>query len=606
MTIGQKSWIRDVVRLSHLAPPNYRLFSVSIIFICLGSLFEGISLGLLTPLINSLIHGGNVAELSSSRFYHLLSKLMPVTRFHQFFLALLAAILISIILKNLLMYISENIMSQITRDAEHKLRTRIYERYLSFSKIFFDKNKIGDLSDLAINQVVTACFIYRSMHTLILYSLMAIVYSGMMVFISWKLTLMSLALLPCLYVVISVINKKIAAATNHKFIIDQQMNSSMVDTLSNMTLIRSYANEETEKECYQKISLRSSQNLFGIIKKILFAEHSQEIVLAIATSLLIISCVFIFFKNEAISVASFLSFFILLRRFSLSLTHIGNIFSEMPRYTTPLNRILWVFEDEDKQFLKNGSRPFEGLKNKIEFIHVGIEFNGLPILKNFNLTVPKGKMTALVGPTGSGKTTIINLACRFYEVSSGDILYDGISVKEYDWKSLRRKIAIVDQQLSIFNTTIRENIGYGLKRVLSDAELDVIAKQVALYDFVHNLPKRYDTEVGDRGLRLSGGERQRIAIARALLKNPDIFIFDEATSSLDMETEVVIQRTLESIAQGRTMIVIAHRISTIKNADNIVFIENGSVAEQGTFAELLDKKERFYHYWKLHGLNKES
>ena len=210
------------------------------------------------------------------------------------------------------------------------------------------------------------------------------------------------------------------------------------------------------------------------------------------------------------------------------------------------------------------------------------------VLKGVNLDVPRGSMLAVVGPSGNGKTTLLDLIPRFYDPKKGRVMIDGVDIKEVKLKSLRRQIGIVTQETILFNDSIRANIAYG-KPDTGDEEIKKAALQANAHDFIMRMPRGYDTVIGDRGMRISGGERQRIAIARALLKNPPILILDEATSQLDSESERIVQEALDRLIQGRTVFVIAHRLSTVRNADKIVVLDKGVIVEQGTHAQLLEK-----------------
>jgi ATP-binding cassette subfamily B protein len=261
-------------------------------------------------------------------------------------------------------------------------------------------------------------------------------------------------------------------------------------------------------------------------------------------------------------------------------------------------RFIEIMDTKPEITEKENAMELKNAKGDIEFRNVSFSYDGgSEVLRNINLKIPAGKTLALVGPSGAGKTTLCHLIPRFYDVLEGEILIDGINIKDVTLKSLRRNIGIVQQDVFLFAGTIKENIAYG-KPDATDEEIIEAAKKARIHDFIMSLENGYDTYVGERGIRLSGGQKQRIAIARVFLKNPPILILDEATSSLDNETELMIQQSLEELSKGRTTLVVAHRLSTIKHADEIIVITKDGIAERGTHEELLGKRGYYYRLYK--------
>ncbi|MBI2095846.1 MAG: ABC transporter ATP-binding protein [Candidatus Omnitrophica bacterium] len=590
--------IRSLLRLTH---SNLGRFWFSIGLLMLASLFEGVSVGLFVPLLSLLMKNGDVSFMTEAPALKPLLALWPSLGFKEIFFLMLAGIVAGVTVKNGLVYASELIVSRLSRQTEHVLRTRIFDRYLSFGKLFFDRHKTGGLNELAIHQVVTACRVFEFVHSILLHACLVAVYFAAMAYLSWKLTLFSLALAPCTYLIIRIIAKKIDFSSREKFNIDQEIDSCMVNNLGNMTLIQSYTSEERESERYRRLSETARVNLNSIWKKIFFTPHAQDVVLTLALGALLVVYVLTTPRSGAggiLKVSYFLSFFIFLRRFTGSLSVIGGSLTEMTRAQEPIRRIAELFEDAGKPFVKSGGRRLDAFRDRIAFESVSFGYDGGELLKNVSLVFEQGKTTAVVGATGSGKTTLVSMIPRFYDPSAGRILLDGVPLGEYDLRSLRRQVAMVSQDTQMMNTTIRHNMTYSLEKV-SEAALNEAAQKAHLYDFIMALPDRYETSVGEKGVRLSGGERQRIAIARAILKDPRIFIFDEATSALDMETELAVQKSIEELTRGRTVILVAHRLSTIRKADRIVVIEKGAVVEEGSFDELMAKKSRFHFYWSF-------
>ena len=258
-----------------------------------------------------------------------------------------------------------------------------------------------------------------------------------------------------------------------------------------------------------------------------------------------------------------------------------------------------IFNDKDKYTIPGGTTEFKNMETSIDIHNLVFSYpKGNPIIKGITVSFEKGKTIAIVGSSGGGKTTLINLLMRFYDSDPGSILIDGQDIRDFTLKSLRSKIAVVSQESFLFNAPLRFNIAYGFSDELSDDAILKAVKKARLLDFINKLPEGLDTEVGDRGVKLSGGEKQRVSIARAILKGAQIIMLDEATSSLDSITEKLIQEALDDLIEGKTTIVVAHRLSTIQHADKVIVLEDGNVIEKGPLQELLDTKGRFYENWE--------
>lgn len=303
-------------------------------------------------------------------------------------------------------------------------------------------------------------------------------------------------------------------------------------------------------------------------------------------------------KGRKTDIAPFLIYFYIIRRASYQFAPLNQFRASVASIRGYLSEIFKMLDDKDKFFVVGGQREFTGLKRSIEFRNLNFSYiNGVEVLRDLNLFIEKDKTTAIVGPTGAGKSTLVSLILRFYDCPPSSVFIDGVDIREFTLESLMKRMAFVGQEALLFNDSIKNNIEYGLDKV-ADEELEDVVKKARLYDFIMKLPQKYDTLIGDRGVKLSGGEKQRLSIARVLLKKAEILILDEATSSLDTTTEKLMQEAIEETVKGRTTIVIAHRLSTIKNADKIVVIENGRLMEQGSLNELLEKKGKFYQYWQ--------
>jgi subfamily B ATP-binding cassette protein MsbA len=308
---------------------------------------------------------------------------------------------------------------------------------------------------------------------------------------------------------------------------------------------------------------------------------------------------FFLFKEQSGTIPSYMVFLLVLRRSTFAFGFFSDFRASLNSVAGPIKEVMKIFDDENKFILIDGAKDFKGLKHLIQLDNLSFSYpNGNRMLKGVTFSIEQGKMTAIVGPSGSGKTTIINLLMRFYDSPPKAIKFDSIDISEFTFDSFRRHTAIVSQEIELFNATIKMNLTYGLAGKVDEEKILDAVKKARLYDFINQLPNRFETVVGDRGVKLSGGEKQRLAIARAILKEADLLLLDEATSALDTRTEKLIQESLDELTKDKTTVVVAHRLSTIKNAHKIVVIEHGEVMEEGSLNELLERKGKFYQYWQ--------
>jgi ABC-type multidrug transport system fused ATPase/permease subunit len=294
------------------------------------------------------------------------------------------------------------------------------------------------------------------------------------------------------------------------------------------------------------------------------------------------------------SVGQLISFVLYSTFVGASFGGVAELYAQIQKAVGATERVFELLDETPEKI--NGTSNFEKIQGNVTFQNVSFFYPSRPeiqVLKDVSFTANYGKKIAIVGPSGAGKSTISSLLLRFYDIAGGSILIDGKSIYDYDLESLRGNMSIVPQDVILFGGSIRENIAYG-KPTATEEEILLAAKQANALDFVNGFPEKFDTLVGERGIKLSGGQRQRIAIARALLKNPSILILDEATSSLDSESEKLVQEALENLMEGRTSIIIAHRLATIRNADAILVLNDGVIAEQGTHKELLEIENGIY------------
>ena len=376
------------------------------------------------------------------------------------------------------------------------------------------------------------------------------------------------------------------------------LNSRLANNLSGINTIKSFTAEAYESarfagesEAYRK------SNTKAIKLSAAFNPLIRMLILVGFTALL-------FWGGMAtyagkISIGNFSVLLVLVQRLLWPLVELGEIFDKYQRAMASTNRIMDLLDAPINIIAGDKSLPVEQVRGEIDFQEVTFAYhNREPVIKNLSLHIPAGRTTAIVGSTGSGKSTLVKLLLRFYDISSGRITIDGVDIQELNLGDLRRSVGLVSQDVFLFHGTVAENIAYGTFDA-TDEQIIAAAKIAEAHDFIMHLPQSYETIVGERGQKLSGGQRQRIAIARAVLKNPPILVLDEATSAVDNETEAAIQRSLERITVNRTTIAIAHRLSTIRNADCIYVMEYGELVESGTHEKLLEKNGIYSNLWRV-------
>lgn len=415
----------------------------------------------------------------------------------------------------------------------------------------------------------------------------------LMLNINVKLAISTFILVPILTVLIVYFNKRMTKVTTGIFKDLGNFNAGVENAISGVRVVQAFANEPHEKGRFRVLNqaYRQSKLMFY---KVMGLSFSFNYFLTRLISLFALLFGAYFTINGEISYGEFVGFILLTNVFIRPIEKINNVIESYPKGFAGFKRFLEVMDTEPAIQDEKDAKPAKAFRGDIAYNHVSFEYSdGKNVLNHINLSIKAGETVAFVGPSGAGKTTICNLLPRFYDVSAGEITIDGENIKRFTLPSLRAQIGVVQQDVFLFSGTVRENIAYG-KLDASDEEIEHVVKLAHLSKVVEEMPDGLDTIIGERGVKLSGGQKQRLAIARMFLKNPPILILDEATSALDTETEQVIQASLEELAEGRTTLIIAHRLATIKHADRIIVVNETGIAETGTHNELLAQDNGAY------------
>ncbi len=479
------------------------------------------------------------------------------------------------------------------QDIVKDIRDKLFNHIINFRMRYFDNTAVGQLVTRSVFDIESIARIFSQGLFMIISDLMkmgvAIVF---MLYMNWKLTMIVLVAMPILLVATRIFQKKMKGAFEEVRTQVANLNTFIQERLTGMKIVQLFSREKIEYEKFKEIN---NKHRTAWLKNVLYNSvffPVADIVSSITLGVLIWYGANDIVQNGNTTMGDLVTYTMLVGMLFNPLRQIADKFNEMQMGMIAANRVFDILETDLTQ--PNGIVEVKSFEGNIEFIDVRFGYKeNEEVLKGINLTIQKGETLAIVGSTGAGKTTIINLLNRFYEINSGEILIDGTNIKQYEIGSLRKQISIVLQDVFLFADTIYNNI------TLYDPEIsreDVIeaSKQIGLHDFIMGLPGGYDYNVKERGVMLSSGQRQLIAFLRAYLSNPSILILDEATSSVDTYSEELIQKAKDTLTQNRTSIVIAHRLTTIMNADQIIVMDKGQIVEKGTHKQLLKKENGFY------------
>ena len=513
-------------------------------------------------------------------------------------LARLAGITAGLFLvQKLAQYGQDALMAQAALQVSFDLRTRTYGHLQTLSLAYFEKAKTGDLSyrlteDIdRVGEVVNKIF-----HDFVPCVLQLIVVLGYMLYLNWQLTLATFVIAPLMGVLISWFGDRLLFYSRRSQSRIANLSAIITEVFSGIRLVQAFAAEGYEIERFRREAERDRQAKYSAawLKAIQFPVVGFLYALSILLLLLLGGWQI---STENLTGEQFGSFVAAVLLLIDPIAHLTENYNDFKQGEASVDRIFELMALRPAVEELEGSQPLPTVTGKVEYRNIYFGYDSdQPVLKNLNLLVYPGEAIALVGSSGAGKSTLVNLLPRFYDPQQGQVLIDGIDVRSINLRSLRRQIGIVPQDTTLFSGTIAQNIAFG--RTHFDLN-DVIeaAKVANAHDFVVGFPDRYQTWVGERGVNLSGGQRQRLAIARAVFLDPQILILDEATSSLDSESEALVQEALERIMRGRTVFMIAHRLATVRRADRILVIEHGQVSEAGTHTELLEKGDRYAQFY---------
>ncbi|MEZ4802460.1 MAG: ABC transporter ATP-binding protein [Gelidibacter sp.] len=573
----------------------YALFS-TLSFIALipmlDVLFKDVEKIVIEPKLSSI---WEIASFGKDYLYYYITKLTQENGAQYALLLVVCLIITTFLLKNLFNYLALNHLLLLKNGVLRDIRTKMFDKIISLPVAYYSEKRKGDVMARMLNDVNEIRNSFFSILELIVKEPMTIIFTiGAMIAISFKLTLFVFIFIPISGVIISQIGKSLKAKSKKAQFENGYLISIVEETLSGLKVVKSYNSERTFKGKFNT----SVQRLYKIMNSIgrknnLSSPMSEFMGIVVIAILLWYGGNMVLVEKFAdgtplLEGSKFLAYMGLAYNILTPAKAISKASYQVKTGLAAAERVFDVLEVENTITDKPNAIVKKDFTDKISINNIFFKYEDEMVLKNFNITVPKGKSVALVGQSGSGKSTIANLVTRFYDVNEGSIEIDGIDIRDLTKHSLRNLLGLVTQDSILFNDTIKNNILLG-KDTASDEEIVEALKIANAWEFVKDLPNGIETNIGDSGNKLSGGQKQRLSIARAVLKNPPIMILDEATSALDTESERYVQVALENMMKNRTSIVIAHRLSTIQNADEIIVMQKGEIAEQGTHTELMGK-----------------
>ncbi|HEL8805724.1 TPA: ABC transporter ATP-binding protein [Listeria monocytogenes] len=524
---------------------------------------------------------------------HVIDTLLPGKDFGLIITAALA-LLFFYILNTFMQYIVTYFGHMLGLNIETDMRRDLFSHLQKQPFGFYDNQKTGKLMSRMTTDLFEIGEVAHHGPEDIFISIMSLFGAFfLMLNINVKLAISTFILVPILTVLIVYFNKRMTKVTTGIFKDLGNFNAGVENAISGVRVVQAFANEPHEKGRFRVLNqaYRQSKLMFY---KVMGLSFSFNYFLMRLISLFALLFGAYFTINGEISYGEFVGFILLTNVFIRPIEKINNVIESYPKGFAGFKRFLEVMDTEPAIQDEKDAKPAKAFRGDIAYNHVSFEYSdGKNVLNHINLSIKAGETVAFVRPSGAGKTTICNLLPRFYDVSAGEITIDGENIKRFTLPSLRAQIGVVQQDVFLFSGTVRENIAYG-KLDASDEEIEHVVKLAHLSKVVEEMPDGLDTIIGERGVKLSGGQKQRLAIARMFLKNPPILILDEATSALDTETEQVIQASLEELAEGRTTLIIAHRLATIKHADRIIVVNETGIAETGTHNELLAQDNGAY------------
>jgi len=509
-------------------------------------------------------------------------------------------IMVVFLTKNIFLYMKNYFMTVVQFHLITEMRNRLYKHFNALSLSYFDQKKSGELTSIIINDVANLRrALGTSFHQLLVEPINLLAFIILLFIISWKLALLSIVILPIAGLTILSIGRSIRRKSKRTAAMIAGITNIITETLSSIRVVKAFAMEGYEVQRFFKETHHYFQLILRRAKlRLLASPITETLGVMIGVLLLWVGGIEVL-SGEGLTPEDFLRFILLLFAMMDPLRKLSKVNVSLQAGAASAERIFSILDTEPNIVDKTDSVKINSFEKQIMFNNVSFKYEfDDTVLKDISFEIEKGSVVALVGSSGAGKSTLADLIPRFYDVDKGGITIDGHDIRDLSLNSLRRLMGIVTQETILFNDTVRANIAYGQIDV-NDEQVIPAAKAANALEFINELSEGFDTVIGEKGVKLSGGQRQRLAIARAIMKNPPILILDEATSALDTESERLVHKALETLMVDRTVLVIAHRLSTVTNADKIILLDKGEIKEMGTHNELMEKKGLYSNFYNI-------
>ncbi len=603
--------MKDYLRLLRFLIPHLWVFVTAVAFMFLFGVFEKTSLWAALPFVDNILAGKEI--VIPSQHYVPQFLIVLVDRINvlagqsrlMLFYWIVGVLGILLFLREATSFFMNYFMRDLGERVIRDIKARIYDKFLTLSLDFYSKNPTGKLiSRITYDAVLIRDSITSGLTDLFDQPIQLIiglcVVAGVKLWfnISWLLIILSMCVLPAILYPVKRLGKRLKKLSKQSQEKMGDINETLYETISGIRIVKAFSMEPYESRRFDRDNQQFYKLSMKTVKRMEIISPMSECAIIVCTGLVILVAGRGIISGT-LSAGAFTVFIAAFALMAKPVKRLARVYAVLQTALAAGRRIFEVLDEDPKVKERPGAKTLPAFKRGIVFDNVDFKYEDTAVLKNISLEAKKGEIIAFVGPSGVGKTTLVNLIPRFYDPSGGSVRIDGIDIKDVTLKSLREHIGIVTQETILFNDTVNANIGYGRGDESSRKEIVRAAEIANAHDFIMKMPKGYDTIIGERGFKLSGGEKQRLAIARAVFKNPPILILDEATSQLDTESEILVQKAIDNLMKGRTVFVIAHRLSTIKHATKIYVLEKGGIVETGTHDDLIENSGLYKRLYEM-------